>query len=24
MTPEALLAKKPIAVVEKAVKGMLP
>ena len=24
ITPEALLAKKPIAVVEKAVKGMLP
>lgn len=24
ITPEALLAKKPIAVIEKAVKGMLP
>lgn len=24
ITPEALLAKKPIAVVEKAIKGMLP
>ena len=24
ITPEALLAKKPIAVIEKAIKGMLP